>query len=158
MNETVPKPLIFRPKESKTVSLLGNTMAFLAEGQDTGGAWSLLHYTVVPRFPGPPAHWHAHTSEGFYILSGTLTFYMNGSMHKAPEGSFALIPPGVVHRYANETDEAVRFLVYLSPAGFEGYFKELAQLIAAEPTWPPTDLSKLERLTAKYDQHPPLEP
>jgi mannose-6-phosphate isomerase-like protein (cupin superfamily) len=158
MNTVVDKPLMATSSAPGTLSLFGNTLTFLARGEDTQGAWSLLLYTAVPRFPGPPLHWHDHTTERFYVLSGTLTFYLHGERSKASAGSFVLVPPGVVHKFANETDEPVSFLMYLSPSGFEDYFNELAQLIATEPIWPPTDISKVERLTAKYDQHPPLEP
>ncbi len=37
----------------------------------------------------------------------------------ATSGTFVLVPPGVVHEFANRTDELVRMLNVHAPAGFD---------------------------------------
>jgi hypothetical protein len=40
----------------------------------------------------------------------------------------------------------------------EAYFDQLNESMAAEPAWPPTDMSPLLALMAKYDTFPPPTP
>lgn len=146
------------PGESRVLSILGSTLTLYAVGEDTGGALALIEYTVPPRFSGQPLHYHAHTQEVVYVLEGTLTVGLGKETLEAPSGSFVLIPPNQVHNLINRSGSPARFLVLSSPAGLEGYFEELAGLVAREPTWPPADFEKLEALAGKYDQHKPEEP
>jgi hypothetical protein len=61
----------------------------------------------------------------------------------------------VVHRFSNPTVEAARFLGLAVPGGFERYFVELGELMANEPSWPPTDMGQLLALMARHDTFPP---
>lgn len=142
----------------EALSVFGHRVLVLAGSQDTSGDWALLEHSLAPHAPGPPLHWHAHTSEAFYVLSGTLTLWVDRQPVRAPPGTLIRVSPGTVHRFLNEESEPLRFLVWLTPAGFEGYYAELAALYAQGRDWPPRDPGVLERLTARYDQHPPLEP
>jgi hypothetical protein len=65
------------------------------------------------------------------------------------------VPPGVVHRFSNPTEEPARFLGLIVPGGFEQYWVELAELMANEPTWPPEDPARVLALMARYDTFPP---
>jgi len=146
------------PKPDSVHTIFGNTVQVLTDSRVTLGAYAVLEYTCVPHFRGPAPHWHAHTQEAFYVLEGTLSFWFGEERIEALAGSFVAVSPGQVHRFANETDQPLRFLCLLTPGGFEDYFADLAALAAREPTWPPSDLGKLERLNAKYDLHPPKGP
>ena len=95
------------------------------------------------------------TQEGFYVLEGTLTLQLGNQTIKAPPGSYAYVPTGVVHGFSNPENVPAKFLTFISPAGFESYFEELAELIKNQTTWPPTDMSKVAALAAKYDTYPP---
>jgi mannose-6-phosphate isomerase-like protein (cupin superfamily) len=156
-SETVETVVQF-PGQGASLDLHGNRVTILTSGSQTAGQWSVLEFSAVPHFPGPSPHWHANTTAAFYVLEGTLTLSMDGERIQAPAGSFVQIAPGTVHKYRNATANPVRFLMFLSPAGFEHYFEALSALVASEAVWPPADEGKLERLTARFDQHPPLEP
>jgi mannose-6-phosphate isomerase-like protein (cupin superfamily) len=131
----------------------------LKTGSDeTNGVWTLFEYTVPPRFAGPPPHWHKTTDEGFFILDGTVRFEVNGETTDVEAGGYARVPPGVVHRFSNPTDEPARFLGIAIPGGFERYFVELGELMASEPSWPPADMGPLLALMARHDTFPPPAP
>jgi quercetin dioxygenase-like cupin family protein len=150
--------IVHMPDEGTRITMRGAAITLKAVSDDTGGAWSLMEYTAPPHFAGPPPHWHNETLEGFYILSGTVTFQVDAQTIIAPAGSFVLVPPGVIHTFANQEDVPATFLTVVSPGGFERYFDELAALVAHEPTWPPADPSKLTALMMKYDTYaPPVE-
>ena len=44
---------------------------------------------------------------------------MEGEETVAPAGTFVLVPPGLVHTFANRTDQPVRMLNVHAPAGFD---------------------------------------
>ena len=146
------------PGEGKTISVTGVSVSFKAVSENTDGAWTLIEYTAPPRFSGPPPHWHKVMVEGFYVLEGTLTICLDERTVKGGPGSFFLVQTGVVHTFSNAEEAPCKFLVFISPAGLEKYFEELAELIKNEPIWPPADMSKVMALAMKYDTHfPPPE-
>jgi mannose-6-phosphate isomerase-like protein (cupin superfamily) len=136
--------------QGRSISIRGATITIKADSADTDGAWSLMEYLAPPHFEGPPAHWHAQTVEAFYILEGTLTFTIGEQTITAGRGSFVLVPTGVVHGFLNATAEPVRFLTFCTPGGFEGYFDDLAALVAASPAGPPNPAA-LATLWERYD-------
>ena len=147
--------IIYLPGEGKTLAVAGETIGIKAVSEDTNGAWTLLEFDVPSYFAGPPLHWHKLETEGFYILSGTITLQIEERIVKAPAGSFALVPPGIVHTFSNEEDVPASFLSILSPGGFEGFIEELSNMMAQETTWPPADRSQYIKLNEKYGMYPP---
>ena len=65
-----------------------------------------------------------------------------------------VVPPGVVHTFANPGSSPVRFLEILQPAGNEQFFKEAVQRMAAGP-WSPAEMAEM---AARYDFEPVIEP
>ena len=156
--EKLKSDFVYLPGEGKTITVAGENITFKAVSEDTKGSWTLMEFVVPPHFSGPPPHWHQKETEGFYVLSGTLTVQIEARTMSAPSGSFALIPPGVIHTFANHADEPVAFLSILSPGGFEEFVEELAAMMQRETTWPPTDMSQYKALNAKYGMFSPPSP
>lgn len=148
------QPVIVRAGDGEEQSAFGVTTKALTTGAQSDGKWLVLEYVAPPGFAGPPPHIHKVMTEIFYVLDGVLTMGVDGQVAHLSRGGCAYVPPGVVHRFSNETAEPVTFLVVTSPAGFEHYFAELRELIKHEPSWPPKDMSKLVALMAKYDIFP----
>ena len=113
------KAVVVRPGEGQRV---GN-VEFLARSEDTP-RFNLATIEIAPGRDGPPAHAHSDEDDSFYILSGELTFEVEGEEVVAPAGTFVLLPPGVTHTFANRTSEPVRMLNVHAPAGFD---KRLAE-------------------------------
>ncbi len=154
-NISQPQPLLLTPGAGPTLSFLGVNLAFKVSSADTNGAWALLEYVAPPKFAGPPLHWHKVTNEAFYVLEGTVTFRKDAEVFKGEPGAMVYIPTGTLHTFSNQEDRPARFLTFLSPGGFEEYFKELAVMVQSEPAWPPKDMSKLLVLYEKYDNYFP---
>ena len=95
---------VYLPGEGETLTVAGESITFKASSEDTQGAWALIEFHVPPHFAGPPLHWHKIEHEAFYVLSGTVTLQIEERVVKAPAGSFALVPPGVVHTFSNKED------------------------------------------------------
>jgi mannose-6-phosphate isomerase-like protein (cupin superfamily) len=148
-------PVVRRPGEAPGISLPGVSVGVLAGAAETGGSWSLLQYSAPPELKGPPPHWHRLMTETFYVLSGQVTFTLDGCTIEALPGTFVLVPPGTVHTFANRGKITATLLIQASPGGFEGYFRELAALADREGTWPPSDPGELLALAERYDTFPP---
>ena len=65
------------------------------------------------------AHVHADEDDAFYILEGELTFVVDDEEVVAGPGTFVLVPPGLMHTFANEGDALVRMVNIHAPAGFD---------------------------------------
>jgi mannose-6-phosphate isomerase-like protein (cupin superfamily) len=121
-----------------------------ATGAETDGTFFLSETTIAPGFPGPPAHRHERLVDMFYVLEGALSVRLGDQIRQLGAGSFACVPPGVVHAFSNPTDRPVRFLNFNTPAGWENYMRDLGQ--AAESG--PLTAEVIGRVASRYDFHP----
>ena len=118
-----------------------------AGSAETGGSFFLSESVVEAGFPGPPLHRHEALHDMFYVLEGTLTVVLDGEPREAPAGTFVCVAPGTAHTFRNETQEPVRFLNFNTPAGWEGYMRDLAAAAAAGPLTP----EAIGRIASRYD-------
>jgi len=114
------------PGEGKTVSFSGNRVT-LIHGHP-GLAYSVVEWASGPGIPGPPLHIHTMTDEAFYVVDGTFGFLAGERTFEGGAGAFVFVPKGLEHTYWNEAKTSSKMLITISPPGFEGYFKELADL------------------------------
>lgn len=138
------------------LSAMGTQIEFPVGSANTGGAWSLLRYTAPPFFEGPQPHFHKVLQETFIVVKGTLTLMADDKTIEAVAGSVVVVPPNMVHKFSNKTDQPVSFLLLMNPGGFEQYFSEIISLRNSEPQWPPADPSKLLELLERFDTYAPV--
>jgi mannose-6-phosphate isomerase-like protein (cupin superfamily) len=117
----------------RAIDIAGADVTILASSEHTAGTISVLRYTAPAHFPGPPLHIHPRFDEAWYVLDGELTLMPHGEASTLSAGAFAFTPGDVPHTFANRTDEPTTFLVICTPGGFEGYFRELAELSTGGP-------------------------
>jgi mannose-6-phosphate isomerase-like protein (cupin superfamily) len=96
---------------------VGN-VEFLALSEDTP-RFNFALITIAPHKHGPPEHVHTDEDDAFFILDDEMTFLLGEDEVAAPAGTFVLVPPGVLHTFANRTDHPVRMLNIHAPAGFD---------------------------------------
>jgi quercetin dioxygenase-like cupin family protein len=118
-----------------------------ATADDTGGSLYLGEATIAPGFPGPPPHTHERLHDMFYVLEGTLTMRIGDETKELVPGSFACVPPGIVHTFSNASDEPVRFLNFNTPAGWENYMRDLGDLLARGDPTP----QQIGEIASRYD-------
>jgi mannose-6-phosphate isomerase-like protein (cupin superfamily) len=70
----------------------------------------------VPPGAGEVGHYHTRARQFFYILSGSATLEFGETIVSFCAGQGVHVPPGVPHRFANNTDEEVLFLVVSAPS------------------------------------------
>jgi mannose-6-phosphate isomerase-like protein (cupin superfamily) len=142
-------PIVLKPGEGKTVSVLGDRYTYKVVGEQTGGGYALVETAVPAGSSGPPPHVHEGEEEAFYVLEGEVTILVGDRTLTAGPGSFALVPRGMVHTFSNQGDRETRFLVILSPAGFERAFEEMSE-VAPRADQPP-DMERLMAIANKYN-------
>lgn len=116
----------------EVLNIFGNRLVFQVTAEQTGGAYSLVEYYAAPGFPGPAPHIHETFEEVFFVIEGTPTFMLEGETFTGTPGTVVTIPRGKVHTFGNPGAIPARFLTISAPAGFELYFKELANLVASQ--------------------------
>lgn len=128
VNETVP-PLILRRNEGHAHPGPFSNLVVKAPGKATGGMYSLHEETIQPGDDGPPVHTHVDQEEAFYVLEGELTLVVGDDIFEAGPGTFALVPAGWRHGFANRSNQVARVLGIFSPRGFDEGFEEIGALI-----------------------------
>jgi mannose-6-phosphate isomerase-like protein (cupin superfamily) len=116
----VSQPRLLGPGEGETVTdRPERTVRILCDHELVDVAWS--RYEHGER--GPDPHIHKHHADGFYVLSGELTFDLGPAPTriKAPAGSLVLIPQDVIHSFRNESGGQTTYLNIHAPScGFAG--------------------------------------
>ena len=134
------------PGDGAFVDLAGVGVRFLLDAQRTGGGFSLVEHPIAPRTLGSPVHTHAREDEWSFVLEGRVGLMIGDDELEAGPGDLVLKPRGVPHAFWNATDEPARFLEIISPAGFERYFAEAAEMFApGEP-----DMEAFAALSERY--------
>jgi len=70
------------------------------------------------------------------VLSGTVGVRIGDQVQEAGPGSYLVKPRGVPHAMWNATGDPAKVAEILSPGGLEGYFEELAPILADHRTPP----------------------
>jgi mannose-6-phosphate isomerase-like protein (cupin superfamily) len=94
-----------------------------ASAEATGGAFALFE-EHEPSDTG--LHVHAREDELFYALEGEHVIQVGETEHRIGPGGMVFAPRGVPHAQRRVVPRTGSVLVVVSPAGFEGFFRELA--------------------------------
>lgn len=100
------------------------TVVVRASAESTGGAFTVIE--EVPPLADTPLHIHAREDELFYILEGEHVVQCGEREFRLGPGGVAFLPRGVPHSQRRVVPGEGRLLVLASPAGLEGFFRELA--------------------------------
>jgi len=140
--------VILLPEQGERIEAGASIAVMKATAQTTGGAFSMSEATLPAGMNGPPPHAHSFTTDTFYVLEGTLHMIVGDREIDAPAGSYVLVPPGVMHTFANTSEERVRFLNINAPGGWENYLRDLADAMRSG-SMPGTP--EFAQVVAKYD-------
>ncbi|MER5791394.1 cupin domain-containing protein [Streptomyces sp. NPDC001980] len=121
--------------------------AVKATTDDAEGRFSLLEVTVAQDIP---RHVHHHADECVYVLDGVLEIEYDGRRHRAPRGTFVLLPHGVPHALRSASEPPPRVLQISSPGGWERYVEDLFEAGPAVLTEGRLDPAKINPVAAKH--------
>jgi len=115
--------------------VMGDMFTYLVTGEGSGGSYFTLVADISPN-AGPPPHIHHLEDEQFYVLEGALTFYVNEQTIQVKAGDFLHIPRDTVHWFKNGPAPS-KVLATFSPAGIEGFFREVGEPVTDRSASPP---------------------
>ena len=124
----------------------GDMYTFLVTGEESGGLIFALD-CVVGMGGGPPMHRHLAEDELFTITEGSIKFSTATETRSLSAGQSIFVPRGTAHAYTNDGETAARMVAAYTPAGMEGWFREVYQLVndpSEEP--PPVTPELLEKM------------
>ena len=122
---------VIGPDDGETVTIGTTQVRILEDGSTTAHRLGIGEITIAPHTDGPPQHRHGRHDEGFYVVSGRVTFTVGTTTHEAPAGTLVMVPPGAPHTFANLTDEPAVMLNTFTPDLYVQYFRDLRDMIAA---------------------------
>ena len=94
------------------------------------GFISIVEHVFSPGALVPP-HTHTLEDEISYVVTGDIGFRSNGKEVTLATGGYIVKPRGELHSMWNAGSTPARMIEIISPAGFEKYFVELAEAVAA---------------------------
>jgi quercetin dioxygenase-like cupin family protein len=123
----------------------GIGVVFKLDGEDTGGALSVVEHPFEVGALVPP---HIHTREDEYsmVLEGEIGFRSGDREAVLGPGGYITKPRGELHAMWNAGRTPARMLEIISPAGFEGFFREFADRVVQGPP----DFDEVVRIAARY--------
>ena len=121
---------VVQPGEGRAGGLApGVGVVFKIDGEDTGGALSIVEHPFAVGALVPP-HIHHLEDEYSIVLEGEIGFRSNDREVVLGPGGYIIKPRGEVHAMWNAGSTPARMIEVISPAGFEGFFRELSDMTA----------------------------
>ncbi len=128
------------------VEIGGLGIVWKIEGADADERFSVVHHPLAPRALAAPLHRHTREDEYSYVLEGTLGALLGDEVVTAGPGTWVFKPRKQWHTFWNAGDTPCEIIEIISPAGFESFFRELADVYAGgEP-----DVAQFGELCARY--------
>ena len=145
---------VLGPKDGRAGRLGSIGVRFMIDGGETDGGFSLVEHPMPPQALAAPLHRHSREDEYSYVLEGRLGALLGDEVVYGESGDLMFKPRGQWHTFWNAGTEPARILEFISPAGFEGYFEELVDLLQRGGA---PDPDALAALAARYGLEVDLE-
>lgn len=137
---------VVQPGDGQIGNLVdGIGVIFKIDGEDTGGALSIVEHTFAVGALVPP---HIHTLEDEYsiVLDGEIGFRSEDQEVVLGAGGYIIKPRAEVHAMWNAGSTPARMIEVIAPAGFERFFREFVEMTAAGRP----DPDEIGRLAERY--------
>ena len=119
-----PNGFVLAAGDGEPLRFSGAAFLVKASAETTGGSFSIIE--ELSPLDTPP-HVHANEDELFVVLEGHHQFTVGESVFDVGPGAVVFAPRGIPHSHRRVVPRTGRFLTFLSPAGFEGFFRELSE-------------------------------
>lgn len=123
-------PIVLSPGAGRAYEMGALRAVFKADGAESGGKYSISEWWLEPHTRGPGAHTHDE-DDIFFVLEGTMSFFVGGAWIDAPKGSFVVAPGGTAHDFENRTAERAGALNVSVPGDFEPHMPGIAEWFRA---------------------------
>ena len=145
--------VVVQPGEGSTGDLLGGVgVVIKLWGADTGGQLSVVEHPFAVGALVTP-HLHTREDEFSIVVEGEIGFRSEDDEVVLGAGGYIVKPRNQVHAMWNAGKVPARMIEVISPCGFENFFRDWADLVAAGPL----DMERATALAADYglEDHEP---
>ena len=143
---------VVQPGEGRAGGLApGVGVIFKIDGEDSGGTLSIVEHPFAVGALVPP-HVHHLEDEFSIVLEGEIGFRSNDQEVVLGPGGYIVKPRGEVHAMWNAGSTPARMIEVISPAGFEGFFRELTDMTAVGAPNPAAIVALGERYQLPFAQ------
>ena len=111
--------------ESERLSFGDGTVLIKISTETTGGVFSV--FEELPPLLDTPLHVHAREDELYYVLEGEHIFQRGEEEMRVDAGETIFLPRGVPHAHRRVIPGHGHLLGIVTPGGFEGFFRALAE-------------------------------
>lgn len=118
-------PFAVGPDEGEHLALGDITIIVKASAESTAG--NITVFEEVPPLGDVGLHIHDNEDEIYYVLEGEHDFVCGEQTFRLGPGGTIFLPRGVPHAHSRVVPGAGRLLGVTSPAGFDGFFRTLAE-------------------------------
>lgn len=140
-----PAMVIANRDEAKVKWFFGAQTWMHATADSTGGAMAVIEQIGVPGI-GSPYHVHHNEDESFYVIEGTLRFVSGEKSWLAGPGTWAFLPRNIPHGFEIVGEAPARFLLLVTPGGFDSFVRELWEDASSGPP----EMGKVMEAAGRY--------
>ena len=150
-SEQPPRLTVMGPGEGREGTLGSIGVQFKLWGADTGDALAVVEHPFPVGALVPP---HRHTREDEYsiVTEGEIGFRSGDREVVLGAGGYITKPRGELHAMWNAGDVPARMIEIISPAGFEHFFREVVEMIAAGPVAAQHGTALAERYGLEFEE------
>jgi quercetin dioxygenase-like cupin family protein len=130
---SAPQLTVRQPGEGDSGGLVpGLGVIWKLDTEHTNGMVSIVEHPFAVGTLVPP-HLHHREDEYSIVTEGQIGFRSGDREVVLGAGGYITKPRGEVHAMWNAGDTPARMIEVISPGGFEGFFREVSELVAAGP-------------------------
>ena len=126
-------PIVLGPGEGRAYAMGAMSAVFKADEAETAATYSISEWFLEPHSSGPGPHSHADHDDIFYVIEGVMSVRVGDDWVDAGVGSFVRAPAGIIHDFANRTDQRAGMLNIYIPGGFERDMAGIVQWFEDQP-------------------------
>jgi mannose-6-phosphate isomerase-like protein (cupin superfamily) len=123
-------PIHVPPNEGRAFHMGSVQAVFKADCDETRGRYAISEWWLDPYTRGPGAHEHEE-DDVFFVIEGTMSFFVGGKWLDAPKGSLVIAPGGTPHDFENRTGKRAGALNVSVPGDFEPHMQGIAEWFRA---------------------------
>lgn len=135
------KPVIIGPS-GESFDFGGFGVEWKIDGHGSDQRFAVVHHPMAPHALAAPLHYHHNEDEYSYVIKGTLGALLGDDVVTAEPGTWVVKPRRQWHTFWNAGDVPCEIIEIISPAGFENYFREVAEAFE--------DLERFMQINKKY--------
>lgn len=126
------RSVVLAPGEGRAYPMGRISAVFKADGAETEQGYSISEWWLEPHTKGPGAHAHPE-DDVFYVLTGTMSVFVDTEWIEAEVGSFVLVPGNITHDFENRGPERAGMLNISAPGNFEQHMPDIAHWFSEHP-------------------------